>query len=180
MKIGQRETFWLLRAQSGDLEAEDLLFRTIQEPLFRYVLSVVRQRPAALDVLQEVFLRIHRKLGWLRDPQLFAPWAYRIATNEAMRFLAKEKRVQEREGDEEVEPVATPEEAPPFDREQLNAAIEELPARSRAAIALFYLEELPISEVAAVLEIPVGTVKSRLAYGREALRRYLEKNHAQR
>ena len=64
----QRESWWVLQAQSGSHEALNELFRSVQEPLFRYVVSLVRDQHLAEDILQEVFIRIYRKLRWLREP----------------------------------------------------------------------------------------------------------------
>jgi DNA-directed RNA polymerase specialized sigma24 family protein len=76
MAESHQEMRWVLRAQAGDRGAFDELLRSVQEPLYRYVLSLVGEPPLAEDILQEVFLRIYRKLRWLRAPELFRPWAY--------------------------------------------------------------------------------------------------------
>src|SRR6478672_49813 len=67
----QRESWWVLQAQSGSHEALNELFRSVQGPLFRYVVSLVKDQHLAEDILQEVFIRIYRKLRWLREPQAF-------------------------------------------------------------------------------------------------------------
>jgi RNA polymerase sigma-70 factor, ECF subfamily len=95
-----RESWLVLRAQSGDREALDELLKSVQGPLYGYVFSLVRERPLAEDILQEVFFRVYRKLGWLREPELFRAWAYRIATREAFRHLRRERRRAERFEDE--------------------------------------------------------------------------------
>ena len=74
----QRESWWVLQAQTGSHEALNELFKTIQEPLFRYILNLVRDQSLAEDILQEVFIRIYRKLRWLREPDVFRAWAYQI------------------------------------------------------------------------------------------------------
>lgn len=76
----EQETFLVLRAQSGDNEALNALLKAFQERLFRYIHSLVREQDLAEDILQEVFIRIYRKLGWLHEPRLFRSWAYQIAT----------------------------------------------------------------------------------------------------
>jgi len=62
----EREGFLVLRAQSGDREALDALLASVQEPLYRYLLGLLGGRQPAEDVLQETFMRVYRKLGWLR------------------------------------------------------------------------------------------------------------------
>lgn len=163
-------TEWLvLRARAGDREALDELLASAQDPLFRYLTSLLGERTLAEDVLQDVLFRIYRKLTWLREPSAFAPWAYRIASRTAFRRLARLRRMPE----EPLVEVASVEETF-LDRESIRRGIDNLSPASRAVIVLHYLEEMPLAEVAAVLEIPTGTAKSRLAYGlrrlREALR----------
>ena len=167
----------MLQAQSGSRKALDELFKSVQDPLFRYIVTLVNDRHVAEDVLQEVFIRIFRKLRWLREPQAFRAWSYQIATREAFRYLKKDRSWTDQVRDEDVlnvmpvtEPVYSPELV-----QQLPELVGELSPASRAVIVLFYLHELSVVETAAVLDIPVGTVKSRLAYGLESLRRRLER-----
>lgn len=167
----------MLQAQSGSREALDELFKSVQEPLFRYIVTVVNDRNLAEDVLQEVFIRIYRKLRWLREPQAFRAWSYQIATREAFRYLKRERSWTDQVRDEDVlnvMPVAEPVYSPEL-VQQLPELVGDLSPASRAVIVLYYLHELSLLETAAVLEIPVGTVKSRLAYGLESLRRRLER-----
>jgi RNA polymerase sigma-70 factor, ECF subfamily len=175
----EHEIFCVLRAQSGSHEALNELFKLIQEPLFRYLKNLVREEFKAEDILQEVFIRIYRKLKWLRDPRALRPWAFQIATREAFRYLKREKRWANETSDEEVLAQATVSETKNFPAElidQLPDLIGSLSPGSRAVIVLYYLNELSLNETAAVLEIPVGTVKSRLAYGLTKLRRELERS----
>lgn len=167
----------MLQAQSGSRAALDELFKSVQEPLFRYIVTLVNDRHLAEDVLQEVFIRIYRKLRWLREPQAFRAWSYQIATREAFRYLKKERSWTDQVRDEgvlNVMPVAEPVYSPEL-VQQLPELVGDLSPASRAVIVLFYLHELSLVETAVVLDIPVGTVKSRLAYGLESLRRRLER-----
>lgn len=172
----EKQIWWVLQAQSGSREALDELFKSVQEPLFRYIVTVVNDRHLAEDVLQEVFIRIYRKLRWLREPQAFRAWSYQIATREAFRYLKRERLWTDQVRDEgvlNVMPAAKPVYSPELVR-QLPELVGALSPASRAVIVLFYLHEMSLVETAAVLDIPVGTVKSRLAYGLESLRRRLE------
>jgi RNA polymerase sigma-70 factor (ECF subfamily) len=170
----QRESWWVLQAQSGSHEALNELFRSVQEPLFRYVVSLVRDQHLAEDILQEVFMRIYRKLRWLREPQAFRAWSYQIASREAFRYLNRERRWMDQVRDEAVlASVPAAETEGEFSREliaSLPQLVDELSPASRAVVVLFYLHELSLTETAAVLDIPVGTAKSRLAYGLKNLR----------
>jgi DNA-directed RNA polymerase specialized sigma24 family protein len=87
----KREARLVLRAQSGDREALELVLCNVQASLLRYISGVVG-RSGAEDVLQEVFLKICRNLKWLREPELFRPWAYRIASRESFAYLKRERR----------------------------------------------------------------------------------------
>jgi RNA polymerase sigma-70 factor, ECF subfamily len=175
MTTREQESLWILRAQSGDSEAFGALLKAVQEPLYRYILSLVRESSLAEDILQEVFLRIYRKLRWLREPLVFRSWAYRIATREAFRRLKRERRLPEQVTDEEaLRTISAPpprEEFAPELIASLPQMVERLSPASRAVIVLYYLHEMSLDETAEVLGIPIGTVKSRLAYGLESLRR---------
>lgn len=175
--VAEREAFLVLRAQSGDREALEALLASVQEPLYRYLLTVVRERYLAEEALQETFVRVYRKLGWLREPELFRSWAYRIATREAFRQLKRERRWAEQVRDEDaLDAVAAPPPREEFAHElsaRLRETVAGLSPASRAVVVLYYLHEMSLEETAAVLGVPLGTVKSRLAYGLESLRRQL-------
>lgn len=176
-EASQRESWWVLQAQSGSHEALNELFKSVQEPLFRYIVSLVRDQHQAEDILQEVFIRIYRKLRWLREPDAFRAWTYQIASREAFRFLNRERRWSDQIRDEQT--LSTlPANDPEFPRELIESLpqlVGNLSPASRAVVVLFYLHELSLVETAAVLEIPVGTAKSRLAYGLESLRRTFQR-----
>jgi RNA polymerase sigma-70 factor (ECF subfamily) len=168
------QTLRVLRAQAGDRPALDGLLRSVQAPLYRYIRSLIGDPALAEDVLQDVFLLIYRKLRHLRDPALFRPWAYRIASRRALRVLERERK---RSGysldDLGTEPLAAP---PQFESSLIASLLPLLTAispASRAVLSLHYLEDLSLQETADVLGIPIGTAKSRLGYGLEAMRRLL-------
>jgi RNA polymerase sigma-70 factor (ECF subfamily) len=178
----ERQSLWVLRAQSGDRDALDLLLKEIQEPLYRYIVNMVRESHSAEDILQEVLIRICRKLFWLRKPEIVRSWAYRIASRETFRYLGREQRWAEQERDDRVlQTIPSPLPGAEFEPElveQLPQLIAALSPASRAVIALYYLHDMTLGEVAEVLEIPLGTVKSRLAYGLGSLRGKFEKQKA--
>jgi RNA polymerase sigma-70 factor (ECF subfamily) len=170
------ETLWVLRAQTGDLAALESLLAAVEAPLYRYVAALVGEPARAADVLQETFVRIWRKLVWLRDPSLFRPWAYRIASREAFRSLSRDRRWSDMADGRELEALAAPE-PPTLDpglRDRLAGFVRTLPPASRAVILLVYFEEFTLAETAAVLGVPPGTVRSRLAYGLTKLRGQLQ------
>ena len=159
------------RAIAGDREVLDGVLAALDRPLYRYISKLVARREMAEDVLQEVLFRICRKIVWLRDPELLRPWAFRIASRECFRQLRSENRRGEEVLNLDTLETAAIEGIPQEWEPRLLDWIDDLPTASRAVIALHYLEEMSLDEVAAVLEIPPGTVKSRLAYGLARLRR---------
>ncbi|HYJ46135.1 MAG TPA: RNA polymerase sigma factor [Pyrinomonadaceae bacterium] len=178
MASPKQETRWVLRAQSGDREALGELLKAVQEPLYRFVLKLVGERDLAEDILQDVFIRIYRKLNWLEAPELFRPWAYRITSRETFRRLRKERRWEEQVRDEAVleaiPDTSSEERFEPELMEHLPELISRLSPASRAVLILHYLDEMSLAEVAEVLDIALGTAKSRLAYGLNALRRSID------
>lgn len=174
----EQESLWVLRAQVGSRDALEALFRAVQAPLYRCLLGLAGRPALAEDLLQEVLLRVWRNLGALRDPALFRPWCYRIATREALRRLARERRWQGQLGhDAALAAAAAPrtEEKPgPEWLDRLPELLQDVPPASRAVLVLHYHNELSLDEVAAVLGVPLGTAKSRLAYGLAALRRLIK------
>jgi RNA polymerase sigma-70 factor (ECF subfamily) len=168
-----QEAQWVLRAQCNDREALESLLRSIQPALHRYLCRLVGTTSAS-DVLQEVLITLFRRLSALKQPELFRPWAYRVASRIAFRHLRKEKRWQEQVNDEAaIEFIPAPEAPPREELLQVLLNADVISPGSRAVFVLHFQEDLPLADVAAILEIPVGTAKSRLAYGLAALRKQL-------
>jgi RNA polymerase sigma-70 factor (ECF subfamily) len=180
-KDHEQQSWWILRAQSGSHEALNELFKSIQEPLFRYISNLVNDRALTEDILQEVFIRIYRKLKWLKEPTAFRAWTYQIATREVFRYLKRERHWREQLRDEDklklIQAESTSEAFPTELLQQLPGLVANLPPRSRAVIVLRYMHEMSLVETAAVLGIPVGTVKSRLSYGLEIMRRQFQQQN---
>lgn len=163
-------------AQSGDRRALDWLLRDHQAPLYRHASTIIGDPDLALDALQGSLLLIARRLGTVRDPRWFRAWAYRITTRESLRVVRRRGRDRRLFNDEvPIELLgasATPAEANdllPLLTEQL----AELPPGAQIVLRLHYLEEMRLIEIAEALEVPLGTVKSRLAYGLARLRQLI-------
>jgi len=172
------ETLWALRAQCGDREALELLLRSVQPSLHRYVRRLTGDADAD-DVVQDVLVAIARNVVWLVEPRLLRPWAFRIASRASFTHLRRVRRrgIQE-SADEVLASLHAPEPAP--DEALLSELLDGdvLSPASRAVLVLHFQEEMQLDEVAAVLEIPLGTVKSRLAYGLKTLRQYLSQKRS--
>jgi RNA polymerase sigma-70 factor (ECF subfamily) len=168
-----QEAHWVLRAQCHDREALELLLRSVQPALRRYVAGLVGADDAD-DILQDVLVIVSRKLYWLEEPTLFRPWAFRIASRASFRYLKKRRRwLDATVDDAAIGELAAPEITQPDDTILELLDSPALTPASRAVLVLHFREEMPLAHVAAVLEIPLGTVKSRLAFGLKTLRRHL-------
>jgi len=173
MGTPRQEALWVLRAQCGDREALESLLGSIQVSLRRYLRSLVGPGDAD-DVAQEVLVLVYRKLTWLDVPSLFRPWVFRIACRTAFRHLKKARRWLDNVTDSiALDDLAAPESPPPAELLQRLSTIDGVSPASRAVLVLHFQEEMSLPEIAAVLAIPLGTVKSRLAYGLAALRKQL-------
>jgi RNA polymerase sigma-70 factor (ECF subfamily) len=174
----EQETLWVLLAQSGDKEALNELLKAIQRPLYGYVFKLVGQPALTEDILQEVFIEVYRKLRWLEEPGLLRPWIYRIASRKVFKRMKREQQWSGQIRDEallEAIPAAMPEPDLAFElREDISHLLARVSPASRAVLILHYFHDLALVEVADVLGINIGTVKSRLAYGLSTLRRALK------
>jgi RNA polymerase sigma-70 factor, ECF subfamily len=160
----------VLRAQSGDLPAFEQLIIGIEAPLRGYLVRLLGGRANADDILQEVFLRVWRSLGWLREPALFRAWAYRIATREAQRAMRRESKHETLRADvSELEALPAPF-VDPETRLDAERRLGQVSPLARIVLVAHYFEGLSLDEIAAGTEAPLGTVKSRLASGLAQLR----------
>jgi RNA polymerase sigma-70 factor (ECF subfamily) len=171
------------RVQRGDKTAFDLLVRKYQHKVVKLVLRYVRNPAEAEDIAQEAFIKAYRALPQFRGDSAFYTWMYRIAINTAKNSLASRDRspiaydldLTDPEGSHSVqtklqdpdtpEGMALTEEI----RGIVNSAIESLPEELKTAIVLRELDGLSYEEIAAAMECPVGTVRSRIFRAREAI-----------
>jgi RNA polymerase sigma-70 factor (ECF subfamily) len=166
------QTLLVLLAQAGDRAALEQLLHETHAPLRRYITRLAGA-DLADDILQETALQIFRKLPHLREPAVFRPWTLRIASRVAFSQLKRARR---------WEPLDA---APPEPLTTLSLNLGEPPDQaflalldlvspaSRAVLLLHYQQDLSLEEAAAILEIPIGTAKSRLHYGVSTLRKHL-------
>ena len=170
----------IARARNGDALAFEELVRQQAPQLYRLLLRMVGDASAAEDVAQESFVRAWRALPSFRGEARFSTWLYRIAVNEANRFLARESRRELLPFDDVLHDVPdlgaqTAELAEGAElREQLERLLAELPANYRVAVVLRDVEGFSNEEAAELLELDVRNFKSRLHRGRMALRQQLE------
>jgi RNA polymerase sigma-70 factor (ECF subfamily) len=166
-----------LRCQLGDRDAFDALIQRWNDPLWRYLRRVAGDDQPAQELAQETWLRVVRGIPTLRDPSRLRAWLFGIARRVAMDSL-RHQYAAARHGD--VADIADMDVAAAVDADTSHddlAAMEDelqrLPIVEREVLTLFYLKELSLGEVADVLRVPVGTVKSRLFRARHLLRHEL-------
>ena len=163
------------RAKRGDGEAFDALARTVGDRCMAIAFRILRDVDLAEDAVQASLITAWRELNMLRDPDRFEPWLHRILTNAC---YAEVRRRRQRSVDIRVLPADGPlgpdDILTVHDRDQLERAFRRLTLEQRAVLVFHHYLGLPISEVADRLEVPIGTVKSRLHHATTALRASLE------
>ena len=164
------QTLLVLLAQTGDRAALEELLRNSHAPLRRYITRLAGA-DLADDILQETSIQIFRKLRFLREPAVFHAWTLRIASRIAITHLKRTHRWQPL--DDSLLGTFTPD--PNFGASPDAAflsLLDHVSPASRAVLLLHYQHELSLEETAAILDIPVGTAKSRLHYGVATLRKH--------
>ncbi len=179
----------MLGLRQGCEDAYEALIVRYQQPVYSLVSRLLNDPADAPDVVQEVFLKIFRNIGHFRGGSSLKTWVYRIAVNEAhnqQRWFTRHQRpeigftVREDAFGPHEENVADPGRSPfelASNRETcalVENALATLNPKFRAAVILRDMEDLSYEEIATVLNVSLGTVKSRILRGREALRNKLE------
>ncbi|UCD75175.1 MAG: RNA polymerase sigma factor [Phycisphaerales bacterium] len=171
---------WLvLRCQGRDAEALRELVRRYQPRIWRQAMYLTGRREGAEEVVQETWLAIVRGLPRLRDPAAFRSWACRIVSRRSADWIRRRQRDRARtdhalDPDEAADaPDALP--AAGDELQKLRRAIRNLPAHLRCVLGMHYQDGLSVCEIAYALDIPAGTVKSRLHHARNTLRETLER-----
>lgn len=169
------DDYLVAAARLGDRRAFELLARRWNRKFLAHAWRLLTDRESAEDAVQEAWVEIARSIGKLKDDRAFPAWAYRIVSRRCAKLIGRAQRQRQLEEAVLAEPtMQTSDAEAATDIEKLRAAIRTLPAGQRAAVALFHLEEMSISEVAVALDIPAGTVKTRLMHARHKLRAVLE------
>ena len=166
----------VLRCQEGDAAALDQLILRWQERLWRHAWRLTGAEDAAWDALQETWTAVARDIGRLGDAAAFPAWVYRITSNKCRDWVRRQSR--RRRAEEAYSDTLRQRRAEAADAQaeatNLQEALAQLAGDDRAILALHYHERFTISEIAGILHIPAGTVKSRLYHARTRLRRFLE------
>lgn len=149
----------VMDCQDGDSEALDMLVSRWQRRLWAHAYRIVRDGEAAWDITQESWLAIVRGLRKLNDPARFGPWSMQIVANKGRDWIRKRSRTmpapqekEEADGDcDKVDQAG-----------DLSKILSRLPASHRSILKLHYIDQVSVADIAGLLDIPHGTVKSRL------------------
>jgi RNA polymerase sigma-70 factor (ECF subfamily) len=172
----------IIQLQEGSLNALGDLYDRHQHMVYRTALAVTGDPATAGDLLQDVFLRMHRFADRIDPERPLEPWLYRTTTNLTYTWVKRHKRflrpledmAEWLSGGNKQSPSHIAEEDEEW--EDIRKAISRLPLVQRMVVVLYYVNDLSLQEISEVLDVPVGTVKSRLYYGRRVLKQRLESN----
>ena len=168
------------RAQSGHAASLDALLRGVQEPLFRHIASLTADNAIAEDVLQSALWTIARKIDQVRDPHLFRAWAYRVATRLALRAVRQERQWRQALRDDAMAelPSESENDRSAADGDEVRHLLTIVSGASGVVLRMYYLDQLSYLEIAEALDLPLGTVKSRIAYALSKLRAHARTHSA--
>jgi RNA polymerase sigma-70 factor (ECF subfamily) len=172
--VAERENLPVQQAKAGEAAAWDALFKRYQLPLYVYVFELVHDEQTSLDLVQETFISAVRNIGGLRDDAKFGSWLFGIAHQKCIQRWRKQGR--ESSALEEIgnAPMYFHESPDDLLIRQENEAefmklLNQLPLPQRSALLLFFVDEFALEEIAEITGASIGTVKSRLHYGKKAL-----------
>jgi RNA polymerase sigma-70 factor (ECF subfamily) len=167
-----REAQLVRQAQGGSARAFEALVREYRSSVLNLARRIVGDAEAAQDVAQEAFITAWRQLRSFRGRSAFRTWLYQVTVNAARGYLRSHHRRLAR--DDRYSGLTSGGEAPmdpePGEGGPLTALLMQLPEKQRVALALFYLQDLSLEEIARAAGAPVGTVKAWLSRGRVRLR----------
>ena len=183
MEFNERDM--IERTSRGDAAAFNRLMEQHERRMYAVALRMCGNREDAQDCLQEAMLRVYRAIGGFKGQSSFSTWVYRITMNTCLDELRRKKNRQSTSLDSLLDMGWSPSDdtnAPEKQamrselRRNLNRAIQELPEEMRSAVVLRDIQGFSYEEIAHMLEINVGTIKSRISRGREKLREKMKEN----
>ena len=164
------------RCQEGEREAFVELVQIWQMRLFYYVRRLIRDEDQAWQILQEIWIKVFSSLKRLKDTSRFPGWLYRIARHQAIDNIREEYRQSLRQVQLQQEYTSVDHERLTFDdADQVHFGLDQISVHFREVLTLYFLQDLSLGEISTLLNIPVGTVKSRLYFAKKALKAVIEK-----
>lgn len=170
----------ILQLQAGDLTALGELFDRHQRLVFRTAVGITGDEQVAADLMQDVFLRMHRFAHRIDPDRPLEPWLYRTTANLTYTWMKRHRRWFRPLEDVAEWLAGSKKQSPAYIAEAdeewrgLKKAIATLSLQQRVVVVLYYINDLSLQEISEILDVPVGTIKSRLYYGRQALKKCLE------
>ncbi len=167
----------LEQAAKGDNEAFSKLFFTYKALVYRVVYRLLRVQEDVDDAVQQTFIEVFKSLPGYEGKSKFTTWLYRIAVNVSIQHLRKRRSDTISDFDPEILPSESNKDNMEHLelQKQINAALDAIPIKKRVVVVLHDIEERTMEEIASILKIPLGTVKSRLFHGRDDMRKKLQK-----
>ncbi|MBR6028998.1 MAG: sigma-70 family RNA polymerase sigma factor [Clostridia bacterium] len=176
----------LRRARAGDSRSFEMLVTTHEQTVWRVCWQMLGNSEDAADALQQTMLRAWQGIGSFRGEATLGTWLYRIAVSVCLDALRRRKarpqvsmdQLREEDGFDPPSREAGPEQAleQKEDREAVREALNSLSDEQRVPLTLFAVDQRPYEEIAELLSLPVGTVKSRISRGRMQLAKILREN----
>lgn len=166
----------VLAFQAGDQQALTLLYQFYQRKLRLFAASLAGDPVVADDLVQNVWLKLSRRISRLDDPRVFVSWLYKAVRWEVLDWQKSAgQRLMKPWCEAQAETWQAPVAAAPYST--LHQAMSELDAASQQLLQLHYFHQLELTEIALVLDVPLGTVKSRLHRARQLLKAQLGDDH---
>lgn len=167
----------IVRCQQGDRQALEDLVRLYEKRLLYYIRRLVDNEQDAWNILQETWLKVLRAIDRLKEPKLLTVWLYHIARNTIMDYRRGKYADMLRFQQDDLMPDIPDDTASmSLENAQLvHHALGQLSPPHREVLTLHFLEELPLEAIAAIINTSVGTVKSRLFYAKQNLKKQIEK-----
>jgi RNA polymerase sigma-70 factor (ECF subfamily) len=166
----------VLKYRSGTKKALNILVNKYHSKLCRHSYWYTSDIDVSKDIVQESWGTMVKKMESLKDPNLFSSWAFRIVTRGSLDYLNKRKRELEKLEDYYKENVVIEvEQDETNDAQKLLLAIQKLSKEQQMVLRLFYTESYSLNEISVILDVSLGTVKSRLFHAREKLKIILKK-----
>lgn len=169
----KRDEWLALRCQAGDAGAFDDLLAEMERPLLYYATKLLGNSEQALDVLQDVWLRVFRDLRRLKEPGSLRPWLYRLTHGMAIDRIRGHMSRERAEQAAFSEQEDVEQELSWADADAVHEALDGLDLAHREVLVLHFLEDFSVAEIAAVVGCPDGTVKSRIHHAKKAMKEIL-------
>lgn len=181
MKLSDTEIIALMQHQRSQEKGLQMMMDVYQSRLYWHIRRLVVEHEAAQDILQDTFIKAYQNFHQFKQDSKLYTWLYRIATNEALQHLNKQKRMQKPDEDAEyyMQNLVAENAAADADEIQilLQKAIQSLPEKQRLVFTMRYYDELPYEEMSRILDMSVGTLKTNYHYAKQKIEDYIKDNY---